>query len=185
MSELFDRSEFDKEVEEIRSWLQGVFDSIHTGRPKPEMIEKIPVEVAAYGGQVMELKALTTIEVLEGKFRLQPWDKSTLKDIEDSLRKANTGLSIEPHELEIFISVPPLTEDSRQKKVKEVNLLLEDARVKVRRLRHDFLDLIGTADGVSEDVQEQSKKEIQKAVDGANKLLDELAGKKEQELLRI
>lgn len=171
-----------EELAKVKSSYQKRLDNVHTGRPRPSMLENIQVEIY---GQTMELKGLTTIELLDGKFRLQPWDPSARKAIDAAIRSSNLGLSPDVKEDAIYVSVPPLTEETRKKKVAEVGTYLEDARVATRKVRHDFINELKGLDGVSEDVEKSDEKSLQIIIDKFNKELEEMAKAKEAEILKI
>lgn len=177
-----DESKLSKELATVKANFQKRLDGIHTGRPKVSMLENIPVEVY---DQVMELKGLTTIELLDGKFRLQPWDPGARKAIDAAIRASNLGLSPDVKDDAIYVSVPPLTEETRKKRVAEVGAYLEDARVATRKVRHAFIEEIDALEGVSEDIQKSSEKTLQLAIDKFNKELEVIAQEKETEILKI
>jgi ribosome recycling factor len=169
-------------VRKIVDDFQNQLKTIHTGRPKPEILENLKVE--AYG-QTMDLKSLTSVEVLDGKFRLQPWDKSTIKAIEAAIRSSNLGFNPDSRDDGIYISIPPLTQETRLRRVKEVAQMLEEMRVRVRKMRHDFLDEIELVESVSEDEKKAAEKNLQKHVDEANEELKSVADEKELEIMKV
>lgn len=167
-----------KSIESFKETIKG----INTGRPRPEMLENLKVN--AYS-QDMDLKSLTSIEVIDGKFRLQPWDSSVLSAIEAAVRNYGKGLNPQSRDGAIYVSLPPLTQDTRKERVKELNTMLEEYKVSIRRTRHDYNSEVDAIDGVSEDEQKSTKKKIQELVDEANAELDKIAKQKEEELLDV
>jgi ribosome recycling factor len=179
---LLSEAELKAELNKVTDSLKFSLKSIQTGRPKPEVLENLKVE--AYG-QENPLKSLTSIEIIDGKFRLQPYDPSVRKDIENAIRNSNLGLNPAVQQDAIYISVPPLTQETRLKKVKEVSELLEEGKVKARKLRHKFLDDIKKLEGVSDDLKKADEKELQKEIDKLIEELQNVAEEKKAEILKV
>lgn len=179
---MFDEAKTKVALQRVSDTFGQALRAIHTGRAKPEMLESLSVEVY---GQNMELKSLSTIEILDGKFRLQPWDPTARKAIEAAIRSSNLGLNPEVREDAIYVSVPPLTQDTRLKRVKEVGTMLEEAKIRVRKVRHDMLSGINGMEGVSEDIQKSATKRLQALVDECNAQLEQIAKAKEEEILKV
>ena len=88
----------------------------------------------------------------------------------------------------IFLPIPPMTEDRRKQVAKLVHELGEQAKIAVRSARQDEMKSIKQEkeeDLISEDEQKQAEKEVQNKVDIANKTIEELVKNKEKEVLSI
>jgi ribosome recycling factor len=117
---------------------------------------------------------------------ITPWDKSVATDIDRAIRESNLGLSVSLDGQGIRVSFPELTSERRVLLVKLVKEKLEEARIKVRTEREKNLGEIDRKvdlGELSQDDKFRFKTELQKLVDDINAKLEELAMKKEKEIL--
>src|SRR3954447_2523134 len=120
MSELIDelladaRDRMGKSVEAT----QGEFNSVRTGRASPSLLDRVVVD---YYGAATPLKQLATIHAPEAQMlTVQPFDQSSIKNIEKSIRASDLGLTRSNDGNPIRLSIPPLTEERRREMVKVV-----------------------------------------------------------------
>ena len=162
------------------------FASVRTGKASPALVENIDVE--AYGTQ-MKLKQLAMITTPEPRLIvIQPFDVSTIKDVERGIRESKVGINPVTDGKLIRMPIPPLTEDRRKDLVKTVKQMAEEARIRVRGARRDGLDELkkaGKDGGLTEDALESFEKEVQKLTDSFVKKIDEAAAAKEAELMKV
>lgn len=160
--------------------------SIRTGRANPSLVENLNVE--AYGSN-MKLQEVASITAPEpALIVIQPWDGSLTGAIANAFRTSDLNLNPVVDGTIIRLPIPPLTQERRQELVKVVGQKAEGAKVSVRSVRHDaFSDLKKAKDNgeIGQDEQLGYEKRLQEAVDGANKQVESLAQKKEQELLSM
>ena len=175
---------FKDEAKEAEKWLAGEFSQIHTGRAAPAILDGVSIEV--YGSK-MPLSHVASISVEDPRtLRVSPWDKSQVKEIERAVAAANLGLGTAVDESGLRITFPPLTTERREGLVKVVRGNMEDARIRVRAKREEVWNDIQEKEktGVlTEDDKFRCKDELQKFTDEANKKLEELAERKEGELM--
>jgi ribosome recycling factor len=115
-----------------------------------------------------------------------PWDANVAKSIDQAVREANLGLSVSTDAQGVRVSFPDLTDERRALLVKTVKEKLEDARIKIRNEREKNLgefDKLEKSGEINKDDKFRLKNDLQKLVDDINKKLDELASKKEKEIL--
>jgi ribosome recycling factor len=112
---------------------------------------------------------------------VNPWDKGQVKDIEKAITVADLGISAGSDDKGVRVSFPELTAERRGQLVKLVRAKLEEARVQLKTARAKAISDIEKSDS-SEDEQKRLKNEVQKTVDDTNRLLEEIADKKEKEL---
>ncbi len=171
-----------KTVERLRSEIA----SLRTGRASSALVENIEVD---YYGTKTPLKALAAISVPGPKeLLIQPWYKASLQPIEKAIRESELGLSPAVDKDLIRLTVPPLTEERRKELLKVLGRHVEDARIHVRREREETLketDRKEKAKEISEDEKFRQKNEIQKAVDEANKKIEEVSATKEKEIVSV
>jgi ribosome recycling factor len=188
MSELIDelladaRDRMAKSVEAT----QGEFNSVRTGRASPSLLDRIQVE---YYGTPTPLKQLATIHAPEAQLlTVQPFDPSSIKNIEKSIRDSDLGLNPSNDGNLIRLSIPPLTEERRREMVKVVRHIAEEGRVKIRNVRrdvmHDMRELRESGD-VGEDEERRAESELQKLTDGRIGDLESHLKGKEAEILEV
>ena len=116
---------------------------------------------------------------------IQPWDASRCA-IEKAIQKSDLGLTPSNDGKLIRLTMPTLTEERRKQLAKAVGKFAEDARVSIRNIRRDANDrlkALAKSKHVSQDDERRAHDQIQKATDRFIAKVDELAKKKEQEIL--
>ena len=173
---------FKKALEHLKS----EFSKLQIGRASASLVEGILVE--AYGA-TQPLKALASVIVSDAKsLQIQPWDKSTVSAIEKAILEANIGVTPINDGHSVRISFPPLTEERRKELVKVVHRMAEEGHISVRQARGDGhaafkeLEKKGT---ITEDDARRAEKHLQEKVDHYNKEIDELAKRKEQDVMTV
>jgi len=162
--------------------------AIRTGRAVPALIENIVC--SAYGGAsrltVKELGTITTSD--PQTLIVQPWDPSVLGEIRQGILAANVGLTPVVDNNLIRISVPPLTTERRNEYVKLLHQKMEESRVAIRNIRQDKMREIKTSfeeKSISEDEKFKAEEDLQKITDEFIAKAEELANKKEQEIMGV
>lgn len=165
--------------------LKREFHTLRTGRANPGVLDRIEAE---YYGTMTPLKGLANINVPDARTLLiQPYDKSSLKEIEKAI--INSGLGFTPNNdgSVIRIVIPVLTEERRKEMTKIVRKYAEEARVAVRNIRREAMDelkkLKGTA--VSEDESKRQEDSLQKLTDKYVKEVDKMTEQKEAEVMEV
>ncbi|AOM83154.1 ribosome recycling factor [Salisediminibacterium beveridgei] len=160
--------------------------SVRTGRANASLLDRIQVE---YYGMMTPLNQLASISVPEGRMLvIQPFDKSSLQDIEKAIQKADIGLSPSNDGNIIRISVPALNEERRKELIKVVGRYAEDAKVAVRNVRRDANDELKKLEkdgGLTEDDLRRRQDEVQKLTDDYIKKIDERVKAKEQDIQEV
>ena len=172
----------DKAVEDLRRELSGV----RSGRASISLLDHIMVE---YYGTPTPLNQVATLSVPEPTLiTAQPWDMSVLPAIEKAIRSSDLGLNPGNDGKLIRIPIPPLTEERRKQLAKHVHKVLEDHRTAIRNIRRDENEVIKKMlkdKQVSEDEERKALDEVQKLTDQYTAKVDELAKKKEEEILTV
>ena len=171
------------ELQKTISHLKEEFAKLQTGRASASLVENVQVE--AYG-QKQPLKAVAGISVQDAKtIVIQPWDKGTIGNVEKALVKADLGTMPVNEGTLIRIVLPPMTEERRLDLVKMVKNLAEEARVSVRRHRQEVHSNAKKDSERTEDEHRDFEEAVQKEVDHANKEIEEIAGKKEEDVMKV
>ena len=188
MSELIDelladaRERMAKSVEVT----QGEFNSVRTGRASPSLLDRVSVD---YYGTPTPLKQLATISAPEAQMlTVQPYDQSSIKAIEKSIRESDLGLNPSNDGKLIRLGIPALTEERRREMVKVIRHIAEEGRVKIRNVRRDVMhDLreLREAGDVGEDEERRAESELQKVTDAKIADLEAHLKGKEAEILEV
>jgi ribosome recycling factor len=176
------KARMDKAVEDLRRELSGV----RSGRASISLLDHITVE---YYGAPTPLNQVATLSVPEPTLiTAQPWDLSLLPAIEKAIRSSDLGLNPGNDGKLIRIPIPPLTEERRKQLAKHVGKVLEDHRTAIRNIRRDENEVIKKMlkdKQVSEDEERKALDEVQKLTDQYTAKVEELAKKKEEEILTV
>ena len=165
--------------------LVGEFKTIRTGRASAAMFDKIRVE--AYG-QRMPLNQTATISVPEPRrVIIQPWDRSTLSDIQRAIQKSDLSLNPNNDGKVIRIEIPQLTEQRRKDIVKQARNVAEQARVAVRNIRRDLNESIKQQkkEGLGEDAAKRESGLVQSLTDERIAEVNALLVAKEKEIMSL
>jgi ribosome recycling factor len=180
-------------VKDMELRMQGATDlltrelaGVRTGRASTALLDALRVE--AYGA-VTPIGQIASLSVPDPKtLVIQPWDASQITTIEKAILRSDLGLTPANDGKVIRLVMPALTEERRKQLAKTVGKLAEDARVAVRNVRREANDrLKGMAKDkkVSQDEERRGHDAIQKATDRFIGRIDEIARKKEQEILSM
>lgn len=177
-------SEFKNDLKEAGDFLRKEYSQLNIGRASPMVLDSISVE--SYGQRV-PVKNIASVSIEDPKtLRIIPWDKNNLKELEKAILGSNLGLSTSVDDAGMRVIFPQLTTETRAKLVKVLKDKLEDSRITVRKIREDVWNDIQEkekAGEMTEDEKFRAKDELQKIVDEANKNLEEVFEKKEQEVM--
>jgi len=177
-------AELAKAVEHFKHELSG----LQIGRASAALVEDIQAEV--YGAH-QSVKNIASISVPEPKtLFIQPFDKTTLKNIEKAIQDSSLGLNPSNDGERIILNIPPMTEERRRSLAKLVGDMAENARITVRRVRQDAMNTakrLAKEDesDVTEDQAKGFEKQAQEKVDATNKEVDEIAKKKEGDIMTV
>ncbi len=180
ISDLSDR--MDKAIQALRRDLA----TIRTGRANATLLDTISVE---YYGVVTPLNQVANISTPDVRtLSIQPWDKSTLGEIEKAILRSDLGLTPSNDGTLIRLNIPMLTEDRRKELSKIARRMGEDAKVAVRNIRRDVNEDLKKQERdklVSEDESHRILDEIQKTTDKFIVEIDEVVAHKEKEIMEV
>lgn len=162
--------------------------TVRTGRASPQLLDSVRVDVAAYGA-TMPINQLATVSAPEARLLvINPWDKSTIKDIEKGIVTAGLGLNPGNDGQIIRVPIPALTGERRTQLVRKVGAMTEDARIRARSVRKDLNDLLKDAEGdkeITEDERKRGLDLIQNATNDCISSINALSKEKEEEVLEV
>jgi ribosome recycling factor len=186
MADAFDISDIRRRMQGAIQALKHDLGGLRTGRASASLVE--PVQVEAYG-QSMPLNQVATISVPESRMlSVQVWDKGMVNAVDKAIRDANLGLSPTIEGQVLRIRIPELNEQRRKEMVKVAHKYAEEARVAVRHVRRDGLDLLKRLvkdKAMSEDEEKRSQGEVQKVTDQQIGEVDQALAAKEKEIMQV
>lgn len=179
---LFGEEKMEKAINQLRK----EFGSIRSGRANPLILDKVVVD---YYGAPTPLRQMSQVTVQDGTtLVITPYDKSTLKEIEKAIIKAEIGITPNSDGICIRLPFPPLTEDRRKEIAKEVKKIGEEAKVAVRNIRRDMTDdlkKIEKNEKLPEDAVKDNQDKIQKVTDKYTGIIDKAVAEKEKEVMTV
>ncbi|MCI0599230.1 MAG: ribosome recycling factor [Beijerinckiaceae bacterium] len=186
MTTEFDISGLRRRMQGAVAALKQELRGLRTGRASASLVE--PIHVDAYG-QSMPLNQLATISVPEPRMlSIQVWDKAMVAAVDKAIRNSNLGLSPIMEGQVLRIRIPELNEQRRKEMAKVAHKYAEEARVAVRHIRRDGLDVLKKLlkdKALSEDDEKRHENEIQKVTDQFVGEIDTALSAKENEIMQV
>ena len=166
--------------------LRNAFNKIRTGRANPALLDDIKVD---YYGNLTPINQTSNISVEEGRsLVISPWDKNLIPEIEKEILSSDLGLNPSTGSDLIRVTMPALTEETRQDYIKQARAEAENSRVSIRNIRRDANNSAKEeqqASEISEDELRRIEDLIQKETDKYISIIDTELKNKESDLLEI
>ena len=166
--------------------LRKEFGGLRTGRASASLLE--PVTVPAYGG-TSPLNQLANISVPEPRMiTVQVWDRALVKAVDKAIREAGLGLNPQTEGQTIRVPIPDLNEERRRELTRVSAKYAEQARVAVRNVRRDGIEVLKRREKdaeISQDEHRKLQREVQHLTDDYVKRIDEALAQKDQEILQV
>ena len=173
------QEKMNKSIESYRLSLS----TLRTGRASPAMLNGIEVD---YYGSPTPLNQIASISVPEPRQLLnKPYDKNDVKNIVAAIVKSDLGLAPINEGVMVRLIIPVLTEERRKEIVKQARKYCEEAKVAVRNIRREYMELLKIDDTYSEDLLKRAQDDVQKVTDEAVKNIDTILAEKEKEIMAI
>lgn len=172
-------------MEKAIAALKRELSSLRAGRAMPSLLDRIQAD---YYGSPTPINQMANISTPDPRTLLiQPWDKSSIGEIEKAILKSDLGLTPANDGSVIRIVIPQLTEERRNELVKLTKKFGEEAKVAVRNIRRDANDEIKKLEKgtISEDESRRHQDEVQKMTDKYIAEVDSVIVAKEKEVLEI
>ena len=157
--------------------------SLRTGRASASMLNGVLVDYYGSPTPVNQIASISSPEPRQ--LLIKPYDKNDVKNIVAAIHASNLGLNPINEGTVIRLIIPVLTEDRRKEIVKQARKYAEEAKVAVRNIRRDYMDILKIDDSYSEDLQRRAQDDIQKVTDEAIKNIDTILQEKEKEIMAI
>jgi ribosome recycling factor len=178
---------------ELQSRMQKAIDrlakelaTIRAGRATPALLDNVMVD---YHDISTPLRQLASMSIPEANLIIiQPWDRTSLRDIERAIVTANLGLNPANDGNVIRVVIPPLSEERRRELVKFVSKMVEERRIAIRNIRRDGIEKLREMTknkGISEDELKINTKKIDQLTEVYVDKASELGEGKEREIQEI
>jgi ribosome recycling factor len=181
------------DLNELKRRMQGAIQALkqelgglRTGRASASLLD--PIQVEAYGSH-MPLNQLATVSVPEPRLiSVQVWDRSMVHAVEKAIANSHLGLTPSTEGQVLRLRIPELNEERRKELVKVAHKYVEAAKVAVRHVRRDGLDVLKKLlkdHQMSEDDEKRSADQVQKLTDETIGEIDKMLAGKEKEILPV
>jgi ribosome recycling factor len=185
-NETHDINEIKRRMQGTSAVLKTELSGLRTGRASAHLLD--PVMVEAYGAQ-MPLNQVASVTIPEPRLiAVNVWDRSLVHAVEKAIVNSNLGLSPATEGQVLRLRIPELNEERRKELVKVAHKYAETARVAVRHVRRDAMDVIKKLEKehkISKDDHDRFSGDIQKATDAGISEIDHMLAGKEKEILTI
>ena len=168
------------------SALRSAFNKIRTGRANPAILDDVNVD---YYGNMTPINQTSNISIEEGRsIVISPWDKNLIPEIEKAILNSDLGLNPSTSGDIIRVTMPALTEETRQEYIKQARNEAENSRISIRNTRRDANNTakdLQKAGDFSEDDLKRLEDLVQKETDHFIGLVDAELKQKEEDLIEI
>ena len=175
-----------EKMEKSVTALKNAFNKIRTGRANPSILDDINVD---YYGNPTPINQTSNISVEEGRsLVISPWDKNLIPEIEKAILSSDLGLNPSTSGDLIRVTMPALTEETRQDYIKQARAEAENSRISIRNVRRDANNSakdMQQSSEISEDDLRRIEDLIQKETDKFISIVDSDLKNKESDLLEI
>ncbi len=182
----YDNDDLKRRMQGAITTLKQELSGLRTGRASAHLLD--PVHVEAYGSP-MPLSQVATVSVPEPRLlTVQVWDKTLVHAVEKAIVNANLGLSPASEGQTIRLRVPELNEERRRELVKLAHKYAEAAKVAIRHVRRDGMDVLKKLEKdstISQDDHKRYDAEVQKTTDAMIADVDKTLSTKEKEILTV
>ena len=158
---------------------------IRAGKAMPNMLDGISVDYYGAPTPLIQVASITTPDTRT--LFIKPWEKTIIQEIEKAIMNSDLGLSPQNDGENVFINIPPLTEERRILLAKQIKSEGEKGKISIRAVRKESNEFIKklSNEGVSEDLIKDGEVEVQKITDKKINQIDEVIQNKEKEIKTI
>ena len=178
--------EYDVKMQKTIDVVISDFAAVRAGRANAAVLDKITVDYYGSATPINQVAAISSPD--PRSLLIKPWDSSVLKAIEKAIQTSDLGINPQNDGSSIRLSFPQLTEERRKELTKQVKKYGEGGKVAIRNIRRDAMEkfkAMKKKSEITEDDCKEYEKELQDMTDKRCKELDDLAAKKEKELMAV
>lgn len=162
------------------------YSEIRAGRANPNVLDKVMVD---YYGTPTPINQVGSVSVAEARILvIQPWDKGLLNPIMKAIQSSDIGINPQNDGNVIRLTFPQLTEERRKELAKGISKRGEEAKVAVRNIRRDEMDVLKKAkkaNELTEDDLRDEEEKLQKLTEKICKKIDEISDNKTKEIMSV
>lgn len=173
--------------ERMSKTIQSFHDDIkgvRTGRASASLLDGIVVNI--YGGH-QKLNQVAGVSVMDNKtLSIKVWDMGVVGEVKNAILNANLNLNPVVEGNTIRITLPDLTQETREKLVKLLHQFAENGRIAIRNIRRDIIEELKNMEKnkeISEDDYHSLHDEVQKITNDNIKKIDSELSTKEKDIL--
>jgi ribosome recycling factor len=186
MADAYNKDELDRRMNGAVATFKSELAGLRTGRASAALLD--PVKVEAYGN-VVPINQVGTISTPEARMiTVQVWDKGLAKAVDKAIRDAGLGLNPQMDGQLLRVPLPELNQERRKELSKLAAKYAEAARVAVRNVRRDGMELLKKLEKdhkISQDEHHSRGDVLQKMTDAHVKDIDAALHAKEQEIMQV
>jgi ribosome recycling factor len=171
---------------DIIEYYTKTLSRIRTGSVNASILDHVLID--AYDTKMKIIEVATVNKPEPSQLIITPFDKNLVAVIAKAITVANIGVNPVDNGAGVILNFPPLTEESRKIKVKE--LMKEDEKVKIQ-IRQERQDALNKAKKMKENGEYTENQlsnfeiDLQEEVNKLNKQVDTLTKAKEVELMKL
>ncbi len=181
-----DYKSLEEKMEKTISVFSEKLAEVRAGRANPAILNKVRID---YYGTQTPINQVAAISVPEARLIvIQPWDASVLKEIEKAILASDIGINPNNDGKVIRLAFPELNEERRKELVKDIKKMGEEAKVAVRNVRREGIDLAKSMQKngeMTEDELKSAENDIQKMTDKYIEEVEKVLEKKEKEVMSV
>ncbi|VTR95575.1 ribosome recycling factor : Ribosome-recycling factor OS=Rhodopirellula baltica SWK14 GN=frr PE=3 SV=1: RRF [Gemmata massiliana] len=170
----------EKATDVFRNDLKG----LRTGRASPQMLDALRVDNYGTMSPIRDVASVTCPDA--ATIVIKPYTADSLKEIEKAIRASDLGLAPNNDGKVIRLTMPAMSGDQRKKIVAQLKKSAEAAKVSCRNIRRDgnkHFEDAEKAKTMTEDDRDKGKTKMQDLLKAYEGKIDEIANKKEKEVM--
>ncbi|KAI9292512.1 ribosome recycling factor [Neoconidiobolus thromboides FSU 785] len=163
--------------------LEKELTGLKIGRANPAILDKVQIDTGDEYG-IVPLKQLGQVSIKDNQtLTIQLFEDKFLKVVEKSILTSKLNLTPIINNNKINVPIPKLTSETREQLIKQVHLIGENNKLKLRNIRQSGMKQIQTIkkkknSGISADEIKNLEKELQSILESNNKKVDTLVNDK-------
>tara|TARA_Y100001960_G_C14733635_1_gene859007 strand:+ start:517 stop:1065 length:549 start_codon:yes stop_codon:yes gene_type:complete len=168
------------------SFFEKELNTVRTSRASASILDNILVE--AYDSKT-PINQLGNISVPDAStVTIQIWDANLIKAVENSIIDSNLGINPQTDGQLIRLPIPKLSEERRNELAKLVSQYAENAKIAIRNIRRETLDIIKKDEkekNISQDDMIKYSENVQKITDEYIVKIDLVSSNKQAEIIKV
>ena len=168
------------------SFFEKELNTVRTSRASASILDNILVE--AYDSKT-PINQLGNISVPDAStVTIQIWDANLIKAVENSIIDSNLGINPQTDGQLIRLPIPKLSEERRNELAKLVSHYAENAKIAIRNIRRETLDIIKKDEkekNISQDDMIKYSENVQKITDEYIVKIDLVSSNKQAEIIKV